>query len=81
MGKGALNSLEDFLTNDSYLCFVFEQTPSLKKYWDEYFQIYPQQVALGKEAKRVLLYELGVPAISSQEKNELKEKILKTIGV
>jgi len=79
VGKREFNNIEDFLTDDGFICFVFEQTFSLKEYWNDYFKLNPNKMSLAKEAKHILLNEVDVPGISSIEKEELKGKILSTI--
>lgn len=79
MGKDEFNSIEDFLTYDNYICFVFEQTSSLKKYWDSFFKNHPEKKSLAQEARQILLNESDVPGIGFAEKEELKERILSTI--
>ena len=70
MEKDELNNIEDFLTNDRFICYVFVQTSSLMKYWDD---------CLAQNARRVLLNEDDKPGISSTEKEELKQRILSTV--
>lgn len=79
MGKDKLNNIEDFLTNDSFICYVFEQTSSLKKYWDDYFICNPEKESLARNAEQILLNEDDKPGISSTEKEELKQRILSTV--
>jgi hypothetical protein len=79
VGKDELNNIEDFLTNDRFICYVFEQTSSLKKYWDDYFKCNPEKESLARNARQVLLNEDDKPGISSTEKEELKQRILSTV--
>ena len=79
MGKDELNSIEDFLTDDRFICYIFERTSSLKEYWDDYFNGSPEKESLARNAKQILLNEEDKPGISSTEKEELKGKILSTI--
>lgn len=77
--KHELNTIEDFLINDSFIRFVFEQTSSLKEYWDSFFRQHPDKEPVAKEAEHILLYELDAPGITLAEQEKLKEKILADI--
>ena len=79
MGKDKLNNIEDFLTNDGFICYVFEQTSSLKKHWDDYSKCNPEKESLARNARQILLNEDDKPGISSTEKEELKQRILSTV--
>lgn len=79
MEKREFNNIEDFLTDDGFICFVFEQTSSLKEYWNDYFKLNPNKVSLAKEAKHLLLEEIDAPGITPTEKEELKGRIFSTI--
>ena len=79
MEKDELNNIEDFLTNDRFICYVFEQTSSLKQNWDDYLKCNPEKESLAQNARRVLLNEDDKPGISSTEKEELKQRILSTV--
>jgi hypothetical protein len=79
VGKNGLNNIEDFLTNDRFISFVFERTSSLKEYWDDYLMLNPEKKSLAIKAEQILLNELDAPGMSSGEQEELKERILCTI--
>lgn len=79
MGKNGLNNIEDFLTNDRFISFVFERTSSLKEYWDDYLMLNPEKKSLAAKAEQILCNELDAPGMSSEEQEELKERILNTI--
>lgn len=81
MGKYVFNSVEDFLTDDDYIRFVFEQSPLLVKRWDEYLKNdHPELIHLAEEARQILLDGLDMPNLQPDENNELKERIMKTVS-
>jgi len=81
VGKYVFNSLEDFLTDDDYIRFVFEQSPLLVERWNGYLKNdHPELNHLAEEARQILLNGLNMPNLQPDENKELKERIIKTIS-
>ncbi len=52
-----LSKIEDFLLDDDFIRYVYENTPGLSSLWKMYFVQHPEEVADANTAKSILLGE------------------------
>lgn len=82
MDIGTLNTLEDFLKDDSFIGYVLGESMADDSAWKTFCNRYPEGKEVFEEAKSVLLAPLNVDAgISLSEKQELKDRIFDSLKV
>lgn len=82
MDIGTLNTLEDFLKDDSFIRYVLGESMEDESAWKTFCKRCPESEEIFEEAKSVLLAPLDVDAgISLSEKQELKDRIFESLKV
>lgn len=70
----------DFLTDDSFINYVFEVTQEAVSQWEVYLQEHPEQITDIEEAKQVLLAPADVACdFTAAECKELENRIISSV--
>jgi hypothetical protein len=75
------NTLFSLLVNDDFINYVLNPTLVLDEMWDEFFASHPEMIAVADEAKSVLLGETIQNRMSTNEMQDLENRILAQCGL
>ena len=82
MNIGMLNTVEDFLKDDSFIRYVLDGSKEKDSDWDIYYEKHPEDRDTFEEAKAVLLAPSDIDSgLLLSEKVDLKNWILESIEV
>ena len=82
MNIGMLNTVEDFLKDDSFIRYVLDRSKEKDSDWDIYYEKHPENRDAFEEAKAVLLAPSDIDSgLFLSEKEDLKNWILESIEV
>lgn len=82
MNIGMLNTVEDFLKDDSFIRYALDGSKKKDSDWDIYYEKHPENRDAFEEAKAVLLAPSDIDSgLLLSEKEDLKNWILESIEV
>lgn len=74
------SKVKDFLTDDSFINYVFEVTQEEVSYWETYLRNHPEQIVDIEKAKSILLAPTDVACgFLATERKDLKDRIVCSI--
>ncbi len=81
--KRSKYTLEDFLTDESFLSFVLDDSDSSAEYWNRFLNgKHPELREIAQQAKDILLFNNENKSIlSAEEVDNLKKNILNDISI
>ncbi len=69
------SKIDDFLMDEDFIHYVYENTPGLSSLWNTYFAQHPDEISAARAAKSILLGETIDFVISSDLHISWKAKL------
>lgn len=74
------SKVKDFLTDDSFINYVFEVSQDAVSCWDTYLKEHPEQITDVEEAKQILLAPADIACdFTTGECKELENRIISSV--
>lgn len=74
------SSVHDFLKDTDFIKYVLDDDKTYDKYWCNYIREHPEQRIFFEQAKKILLHLDNLRLLSKDDKQQLKQRILKDIS-
>lgn len=75
------NRLRSFLVNDDFINYVLNPNLILKEMWEDFINSHPEDIPILKEARQILLGELNINELSTQNVLGLEYAIFEKCGL